>query len=269
LRHGSRALGVAYDHWTLFNVGQIPASYDFYLRIDHGDDYLTPIPARLRPTVFYVTDTHLPYSWRKIRHAARWYDLVCCAQRDAAARLPRAAWLPFACDPDVSAPCGMSPTSEVAFVGMDGGIPRKFYLQALRERYPSSVIGMADHTQLGTIYSRARIGFNYSIADEVNMRMFEVLSAGALLVTNRLSHDAFETLGFLDGTHFVSYRSPSDLFHVVDTFLADERHRAQIARRGRTFVHECHTYPHRLRQLLQIAREQLGVTMTAAQRACP
>ena len=59
-----RALSLAADHWELSQAGQIPPSYDLYLRIDHGDDYFTPLPAGRRPAVFYAIDTHLPHSWK-------------------------------------------------------------------------------------------------------------------------------------------------------------------------------------------------------------
>ena len=122
---------------------------------------------------------------------------------------------------------------------------------------------MADHTQLGRIYSSARIGFNYSIADEVNMRMFEVLSAGTLLVTNRLSHHAFEALGFQEGVHFVAYQGPRDLFDVIDAYLSQDAMREQIAQQGMALVRERHTYTHRLAQLLQLVGERLGVRAMA------
>ncbi len=258
-----RALGVAYDHWSLRDAQQIPATYDLYLRIDHGDDYLTELQAQLRPSVFYAIDTHLPHSWRKIRQVAGQYDLVCCAQRDAAARLPRAAWLPFACDPDLHGPCGASATWEVAFIGMDGGIPRKFYLQALRERYPKSRIGIADHTQLGTIYSSARIGFNYSIANDVNMRIFEVMAANALLITNALNHDDLPALGLEDGQHLVLYRTPVELFERIDYFLGHPEERIRIAQAGCDAVRHHHTYTQRLRQLLDRVSQTLGVSLAS------
>ena len=94
-----RALGLAYDAWRLGDRKEIPATYDLYLRIDHGDDYLMQLPDRLRPAVFYVIDTHLAHNWRKIRRIAPRYDLVCCAQAEAARLLPNGRWLPLACDP--------------------------------------------------------------------------------------------------------------------------------------------------------------------------
>jgi len=245
-----RALGLAYDHWWLRDADQIPAAYDLYLRVDHGDDYLTDLPTRLRPSVFYAIDTHLPKSWRKIRRTASRYDAMFCSHRSGASRLPGAEWLPVACDWEWHGDRGMARSVDVAFVGMDGGIPRKFYLQALRERYPNSFIGTAAHTRLAAIYSQACVGFNYSIADDVNMRMFEVLAANTLLMTNALHNDDLHALGLEDRQHLVLYRTPQELVDLIDYFLSHPDERRAIAQAGSRRVREQHTYVHRLQQLL-------------------
>ena len=254
-------LGVPCDHWWLRDAAQIPADYDLYLRIDHGDDYTTALPDSLRPLVFYAIDTHLPHSWPKIRRLARRYDLVCCAQANAGGELRNAVWLPLACDPGLH--CGESGPAvwDVAFVGTEGGVPRKFYLQVLRERYPDSFIGAADHRQLGSIYGRARIGFNYSIADDVNMRIFEVLAAKTLLVTNALTRDDLDRPGLQDRRHLALYRRPSELFETIEYFLTHEDARRRIAEAGHAAVLERHTYVHRMRQLLSTASQRLGLSM--------
>jgi hypothetical protein len=244
------ALGVAADHFWLREASRVPAAYDLYLRIDHGDDYDAALPAALRPAAFYAIDTHLPRTWRKIRRLAATFDRVFCAQAAAARRLPNAAWLPLAADLELHAGPARARDWDVAFVGTDGGTPRKFYLQALRERYPSGWIGAAPHTQLGPLYGRAKIGFNYAIAEDVNMRVFEVLAAGALLVTNALAHDDLARLGLVERRHLVCYRRPEELFPLIDHYLEHPTEREAVARAGAEAVRAGHTYAHRLRQLL-------------------
>ncbi len=256
------ALGIVADHWWLQDIDRIASTYDLYLRIDHGDDYLTRLPIHLRPSAFYVIDTHLLHSWRKIRHAAHWYNFVFCAQREAAHQLAGAQWLPLGCDLQLHGSKEMkAQTQDIAFVGTDGAIPRKFYLQALRERYPNSYIGAADYQQMGLIYGRARIGFNYSIRNDVNMRIFEVAAAQTLLVTNALVGNALQTLGFVDGQHLILYRTPQELMERIDYFLAPPDERQAIVQAGNALVRERHTYVHRLRQLLMHVSQQLGVPM--------
>ena len=263
-----RELGISYEHFWTQHAGTIPSGYDLYLRVDHGD-YHHDLPDHLRPRAFYAADTHLPKSWKRIRRLARRYDLVCCVHRNAAESLPNGAWVPVACDPQLH---GMRPLPkrwDVAFVGTEGGVPRKFYLQALHERYPSSFIGHAPHTQLGTIYSQAKIGFNYSIRDDVNMRIFEILSSGTLLVTNRLNHDDLKRLGFRDREHLLTYRSPRELFALIDDSLRREDEREAIARRGMAEAQQHHTYVHRLQQILQLAEARIGVRLMSTPASVP
>jgi len=261
-----RTLGLSCDHWWLRDVASIPPRYDLYLRVDHGDDYLVLLPRRLRPAIFYAIDTHLPNSWRKIRRAADRYDLVCCAQRAASNRLANAEWLPLGCDWELHGRQEHAPRWDVACVGTEGGIPRKFYLQALRERYPKSFIGTAASTELSAIYSQARVGFNYSIADDVNMRVFEVLAAGALLVTNALPQGDLTRLGLEDRRHLILYRAPDELVGVIDDFLAHPEERRAIAQAGCDLARARHTYVHRMTHLLETASRRLGLTWSSPEQ---
>ncbi len=258
LERAARHVGHVVDHFWTHEVSSIPPTYALYLRVDHGDDYST-LPAALRPCVFYAVDTHLKASWKKIRRIARGYDLVYCAQRQAAEALPNGAWLPFGCDLEFHGSVGLPLQWDVAFVGTDGGVPRKFYLQALRERYPHHSIGHAPHTMLGAIYSHSRIGFNYAIQHDVNMRIFEVLCSGALLLTNELPHDDLARLGLREGEHLVSYRTPTELMSRIDYYLQHDAERTAIAQRGMAEALRVHTYQHRMEQLLAVAAERLGI----------
>jgi hypothetical protein len=274
-RRACDALRMPFEHWQAADLARIPAGADLYLRIDHGDDYEVRWPRTLRPAVFYAIDTHLPHSWKKIRRIAAAYDLVCCSQQDAAATLPGAEWVPLGCDLEwhsppppsqfpassFQLPASTSKVWDIAFVGSEGGIPRTVLLQALRERYPNSFIGAADHTRLGAIYGRARVGFNYSIANEVNMRVFEVPASGCLLVTNPLPAESLRRLGLEDRRHLVVYRSPAELFPLMDHYLSHDEEREAIARAGADVVRRDHTYAHRLKQLLEMASTRLGLSL--------
>ena len=258
-----RRLGCSIDHWWVRDAARIPAIYDVYLRVDYGDDYLIPLPEALRPSVFYAIDTHLPHSWKKIRRSASRYDFIYCAQRAAAERLRNAEWLPLASEAPATTEQILRTALrwDVAFVGNDGGIPRKFYLQALRERYPRSRIGQAESTQMPHIYGHAAVGFNYSIAQDVNMRIFEVLMAGALLVTNALAHDDLQRLGLKDRQHLLCYRTPQELYALIDAALRDPEQRETIAQAGAAIARARHSYTHRARQLVHSVSQRFGLTL--------
>ena len=258
-----RQLGVAYDHFWTSRSHEIPAGYDLYLRIDHGD-YRADLPDHLSPKIFLATDTHLKNPWRQVRRLAPRYDLVCCVHHDGARALQNGAWVPVACDLELHRGGQKPQRWALVCVGTEGGVPRKFYLQALRERYPNSFLGHAPSTELGALYSQGRIGFNYSIRNEINMRVFEVLCSGTFLLTNRLDQNDLASLGLHEGEHLVSYERPKELFEKIDWYLHHEDERRVMAEAGMRQVQQHHTYAHRLTQILALAESRLGVRVAAS-----
>ena len=261
------SLGEQVDHYSIAGMTDPPSGYDVFLRVDHGD-YATDLPRSLKPKAFYAVDTHLHRSWDSIRRLAEGYDLLLCAQQLAARCLPRAVWVPLGCDPEIHGQGADGTTSnggnplkyDLAFVGNDGGIPRKFLLQEMRERYPNSFIGRAPHTQMREIYGQAKLGFHYiectsPLKDHVSMRVYEVLASGSLLLANALAPGAFESVGLKDGEHLTVYRNPKELFERVDHYLSHEEERRRIAAAGSAAVLRHHTYRQRAETSVQHLEE--------------
>jgi hypothetical protein len=84
--------------------------------------------------------------------------------------------------------------------------------------------------------------------EDANLRVFEVLASGALLLT-RLPTE-LTSLGFEEGRHFVGYRDPAEINALVRKYIDDESRRAGIAAAARQLVLEQHTYDRRVEQLL-------------------
>ncbi|MBI4342356.1 MAG: glycosyltransferase [Candidatus Omnitrophica bacterium] len=262
-RRALAGLGHAVDHFTIAEAARCPGGYDLHLRIDHGD-YAEDIPAWLHPAAFYVVDAHLARSWVGIQRQATRYELVFCAQRRAAQQLARAHWVPLGCDPEIHRPRGGAARYDVAFVGTDGGVPRKFLLQELRERFPQSFIGRAPYDRMAELYSGSKIGFHYiectsPLKDHVSMRVYEVLASGTMLLANALEAGAFEAVGLRDRQELAVYRTPGELFELAAYYLAREAERRRIAAAGHRLVAERHTYRHRAEQIVEISRKELGI----------
>jgi len=80
-----------------------------------------------------------------------------------------------------------------------------------------------------------------SIREDLNMRFFEVLASGALLVTQKIEAGMNEL--FEDGTHFVTQRI-KNARSVLQCYLANETERARIAQNGHAWCLSRHTYKH-------------------------
>lgn len=248
-------LGIDVRHFWLKDSRAIEPVFDAYIRIDDGDYKYDISHNKLRPSVFYASDVHLAKPFAAIKKAAQRYDLVFCAQEPGCRMLKKIygdkiSWLPHACDPDIHRDLGRGRTLDVAFVGNDGGIPRKFILQELRERFPNSHIGNAPYLDIARIYSSAKIGFNYSIAGDINMRMFEITACGAMLLTNALKDEAGAGL-FTDRKDAAFYRSPVEIFELIGHYLKNDAQRQTIAEKGRALTASEHTYLKRAQVIIE------------------
>ena len=224
--------------------------FDLYLYIDDGlEDDIT-----LSPSVFWAIDTHLGFD-RCLKKA--WQaDFVFCAQQDAVRMFEEkgvsATWLPLACDPDLHRNHELPKEYDLVFVGHPLPGRRADLLAMLTEKYSAHFFGNAYRDHLAKAYSRAKIAFNCSIKEDLNMRVFEAMACGTLLLTNRL-HDESDSLSklFTEQEHLLLYDSEEELLEQIEWALTHEAEREQIAAAGQRMVYAQHTYLHRMQQILE------------------
>jgi hypothetical protein len=144
---------------------------------------------------------------------------------------------------------------EVGWVGQTSG---QFY-QARAESLPKLAAEFRtndlsrSHTieEVANIYRRSQVVVNIGRDDfpqDANLRVFEVLASGALLLTSLPTE--LTGLGFQESVHFVGYRDPAELNVLVRKYLGDESARRRIAEAARKLVLSEHTYDRRVDQLL-------------------
>jgi hypothetical protein len=107
--------------------------------------------------------------------------------------------------------------------------------------------------ELTSIYRQSKIVVNIGRDDypqDANVRTFEAMAVGALLVTSLPSE--LTAIGFRDGVHFIGYRNEAEITGLVRTYLADEAARRTIAAAGRELVLREHTYDRRIHTLLEL-----------------
>jgi hypothetical protein len=242
---------VGVKHFLLGDLQTIPRSgFDLYLNIDDGLEYR--LPGDLRPSAWWAIDTHLNAAW--CRERARDFDFVFAAQRDGAEQLQdagiaSACWLPLACDPDIHRKHDVPKTLDVCFVGHLFPGPRAECLERIRRHFPDHFIGQRFFEEMARTYSAARLVFNRSIRNDVNMRVFEALACGSLLLTNDLQDNGQDDL-FRDGVHLATYGDANELVDKIRFYLTHEALRERIAEAGRAAVLARDTYRHRMEWLL-------------------
>ncbi|MBW2121472.1 MAG: glycosyltransferase [Deltaproteobacteria bacterium] len=261
--------------WNLENMKEKPRTHDFSsasvdLRVVMGSvgkvwrpDFLLWVETGIWfplegldsldcPRACYLIDTHL----HRDLHLrwARNFDVVFLAQRAyipifQEAGIERVYWLPLACDRDIHGRKRVKKRYDIGFVGsITAGNQRRIaLLDRLSKRFDLHV-ERCFLKDMARVFSASRIVFNNAIKDDLNMRVFEVLASGSLLLTDRARGSGLEDL-FQDRVHLVIYEDES-LEDIAGYYLDHEEEREAIAARGRREVLMRHTYDHRVREII-------------------
>jgi len=246
--------------FNMEEIQKISGRFDLYFRIDDGD-YTQDLPSHLKPSCWWIADTHLPKCYKKIKSKVKKYDFIFCAQKEGAERLfrethKRTYWVPWAADEvpsDFQFPCEEEKKWDICFIGTPGKYSlRKVVLEILRINYHNIYFGKAPYTELRNYYSKARIVVNYPINNDINARIFEAMSSGSLVITYRIKDNGFEEL-FKEGKHLIVF---DDIFiemrEKVDYYLSNPEERNRIAKEGFEYVRSKHTYRHRLKEIFKL-----------------
>jgi hypothetical protein len=123
-------------------------------------------------------------------------------------------------------------------------------------------VGRHYFEEMSAVYSASRLVFNRSVADDVNMRVFEGLCSGSLLVTNDLADNGQSEL-FQDAKHLITYSSDEELLDKIRFYLKNGAARERIAAAGQEAAISKHTYRHRMQRIMEATsshRSQVAVT---------
>lgn len=237
---------------------------DLYLWVESvSGHYPLNLEALRCPKVCYLIDSHLQLSahleW------AKQFDMVFIAQREYLDEFRtlgvKAYWLPLGCDPEVHCNSDLPKLYPVGFVGgVQSGSRREALLTQLATQIPIHY-ERCFWDDMARLFSQSQIVFNEAIRNDLNMRVFEVMSTGTLLMTDMAKNSGQDEL-FRDGEDYVVYRD-SNICDVARFYLDNEELREQIAARGRRLVHNAHTYAHRMDDLLAVVLENKPDTFSA------
>jgi len=248
---------------------RLPADYrpDLFVWIDqHRHNVPVNLEALECPTVALFGDTHLGDIRSRMEYG-RAYDHVFLSFnrhhiplfRQAGCR--NVAWSPAACDPVLHRRIPTPKIYPVSFVG--GTHPflhgeRVRLIQYLRSRGVNVYVDCRVLEDMALIFSRSRIVLNGSIGDDLNLRVFETLGTGSLLVTNRLSPASGLEELFQDRRHLVLYENREHLLDLLHYYLEHEDEAERIAEAGHREVLARHTYDHRVEEIVctVMARER-------------
>lgn len=211
------------------------------------------------PTAIWIHD-YWPGDYHRVRYA-RLFDHVFVSARDSlndfvSAGCKQVHWLPYACDLEVHRDFEMNRCFEVGFVGHTNLAVQQDRLQLLSElsqRYRMNDFSKPAYLHdMAKIYSQSKIVVNIPNRGGFNMRVFEAMACGALLLTE--DSGLGQKKLFKAGVHLDIYKSKQELFEKIDYYLANDEKRKEMAAAGQAEVRGKHRYSDRARAILDCLR---------------
>lgn len=207
------------------------------------------------PSACYLIDSHLSLEWH-----VKWslnFDYVFIAQKEyipafKAAGNKNVFWLPLGCDPDIHCVGAIPKQFEVGFVGSvnDPKTRRYELLMKIQQKYQLAY-QRCFWTEMSEFFAKSKIVFNNAIKNDLNMRIFEVMSSGSFLLTD-MTHGNGQAEMFFDEEDYGIYKDDI-ILDKVEYYLKNEELRERIAKNGQIIAHKAHTYKHRVDEILNVA----------------
>lgn len=253
---------------------------DVIIEIDgSGSHHLKGYKKVKIPKAYWAIDSHVKLGFQK--RIARDFDYVFVAQKDFLNSFKGIAdnvyWLPLAADPDVHKKFEVNKLFDIGYVGktlsveqlvrisralslIPGPFSRAWkgiwertrLIRILGRKYNMLATGDVYAENLAKVYGLSKMGFNKSIAGDLNMRVFEVMSCGTMLLTDKIENGISSL--FKHKEHLVMYSTEEELNELIKYYLENEDERETIARQGQKEIHDKHTYDHRMGEMLSIIR---------------
>ena len=254
------------DFDQIFKTATNVALPDLFLWIESVPGFL-PINIKGHgfPTSCYLIDSHL-----NLKNHLEWaknFDYTFITQREYLPEFKKAGidkifWLPLAADIEIHSKKSVNKIYDVGFVGSINSMHKR------RAELLNKINSVAQVSykrcfldEMSEYFSASKIVFNNAIRNDLNMRLFEVMSIGSFLLTNITRNSGQEEM-FKDGEDLGLY-TDDNITAEVKYYLAHESERERIASHGRQIIHNAHTYSHRVEEILEVSFGRKAETPTA------
>jgi len=229
-------------------------SPDLYLWVESVPGYFPQNLHKVKcPKACYLIDTYGSFKWHI--EWAKNFDYVFLADLSFVERFREAGmkafWLPLGCDPEVHIPQTLEQIYDIGFVGtVMAGTDRQRYLNALasahKVHYERSFL-----QEMAKTFSHSKMVFNNAVGKtDLNMRFFEAMSCGSLLLSD-MSQNSGQNILFEPHRDYALYNE-GNIVEVAGYYLENEWARQTVAKRGQELVLAAHTYQDRVDHMLEV-----------------
>lgn len=222
-----------------------PAGFELVVvAVDSG---LSNLPGNLKafgcPTLLCAGDTHhLEIPLQKMltyalqggfdfvvsmydRHHLHWY---------VEATTAKAAWIPALEVRHMPRPLDLVRQARLAFVGQLGRYHprRKRLLEEVQRQQLPLIAGGGTRPYAADLYASSVLSFNASLNGDLNLRVFEILSAGGCVLTDRLGSESGQSAMLDEDLEILCYDSAEELLDKIRYYLAHPEAALAVACRG-------------------------------------
>ncbi len=117
--------------------------------------------------------------------------------------------------------------------------------------------------EMSNVLGQSKIVFNNAVRNDLNMRLFEVLSIGSFLATDLAKNSGQDEL-FINNEDLSIYNDYL-INNTISFYLENDELRELIAKRGQELVHNAHLYEHRALEIVEMLEGKRNRTSTAAE----
>ncbi len=274
ITHGPTMSKDMLEQWDLLAVESRVRDLQIPLLDGDIDRVINELPTGWNPDVFLFVDTCVFYPLNNLNSLkcvkacylidahinfdhhlefARDFDVVFVAHKPAVEMFKERGvenvfWVPPACDPEIHGKKKDEKLYDVGFVGVLN-TERTHLLKELSQRF-NTYYERCFLERMAEVFSQSKIVFNKSIEGGLNMRVFEVLASGSMLLTNEARGSGLTDI-LDDKKQIVIYRNEKELLALADYYLENDDEREEIAAEGLRKVLNEHTYGHRANDMIK------------------
>jgi hypothetical protein len=244
-------------------IEEIDTETNLVLFIEGGSFQLFPfnIHKIQAITAFYGIDTHT--NFKKHVAISKLFDLTFIAQKEYVNQLCEITykpvfWLPLAFDDSIvvkNIENKIFKKYEISYVGSMNRIvhPERFRLiDIITKSKLRQYIGTKSTSNMYSIYRESICVFNYSINNDLNMRVFEAIGNGSLLFTNKILGNGLEEL-FDEGVDYKLYSEDTFVYDLKDLTsqinLINQSSELRVNK-----IQKYHKYSNRIESLLEYTK---------------
>jgi len=250
---------------TIFPLIQ---NYDFAIFFEPGKpnmnrlaSYLTFLPKKTKK-IFFAQDPHLNLFLHQQIISQLGVDAVITTQKKSVEEFKKMGLPVLYCtwgyDPEVNRSLKLRRYYDI---GMAGTVNpylhpiRCSLLKKLEDNFELFPIAECKDGDVSKVYSSSKIGFNFSIDDDINFRIFEVISSGALLITD--DKPMKNGLGelFEPDNEIIVYKADDyeDLKNKVEFYLNNRKKRSEIIRNAKKRIKQ-YSYKNRAKEIIKFLK---------------